>query len=160
MLGCSSMALIWVLTTGVLVWLGPSPDTGAVVGVIAGGVVTCVIAQAVLLRRMEARRDSLTANYVQLYGPLPEDFKAWGTRGGGTAGRLLGGTTGYLVGGAIGAAIDVYNEKKKHDQMTEPQRELLNELNRMKSVNPAVNGAMMLGALIMSWLLATIINMF
>ena len=160
MSGCFPMFLIWATTTGVLVWLGPSPDTGVVLAVVAGGVLVCVIAQALVLRGMRARLDGLSANYVQLYGPLPEDFKAWGTRGGGTAGRLLGGTTGYLVGGAIGAALDIYKEKKKLDQMTEPQRELLNELNRMKAVNPAVSGAMMLGALILSWLLATIINMF
>lgn len=128
--------------------------------VIAGGVLACFITQMLILRSMRARLTGLTANYVQLYGPLPEDFKAWNTRGGGTAGFALGGTTGYLVGGAIGAAVDAYKEKKKYDAMTEPQRELLYELNRMNFVKPVVNSAMMVGALIVSWLFAAIVNMF
>jgi hypothetical protein len=98
----------------------------------------------------------LTAEYVRLYGPLPEGTKAWGTRAGGTAGRLIGGTAGYVVGGLVGAAVDADKTRAQYAGMSEPQLALLHEINRLELVRPLITSVMMIGALIVSWLIVVV----
>ncbi|HWA24371.1 MAG TPA: hypothetical protein VG734_01760 [Lacunisphaera sp.] len=134
-------------------WVGSAADFQTVAIVVGGGVGVCFLLEAALWATTRSRHRKLAADYVRLYGPLPEETKAWGTRAGGTAGRLVGGSTGYLVGGLVGAAVDVYNEQAKYRDMSEPQLALLHELGQLKLVQPLLISLFMFGALIGSWLL-------
>ena len=153
MAGCLSAILVWVATTAAMFWVGSAADLQTVAIVVGGGVAVCFLAQAVLWVTTRSRHRRFAAEYVRLYGPLPEETKAWGTRAGGTAGRLIGGSTGYLVGGLMGAAADVYKEREKYRDMSEPQLALLHELGQLKLVQPLLTSVFMFGALLGSWML-------
>jgi hypothetical protein len=64
-----------------------------------------------------------------------------------------------LVGGLLGAAADVYAERKKYDGMSEPQIALLHELGQLALVRPVLTSALMAGALLGSWTLVALVDM-
>src|SRR6478736_6278434 len=159
MAGCMSSVIVWLLATAALFRYGAYAEFETVAIVIgAAAMANWVLLSLVWLaaRKHQAR---LIGEYIRLYGPLPEEMKASGTRVGGTAGRVLGGSTGYLIGGVIGAVADAYQEQQKYQGMSEPQLSLLHEIGRLKLVRPLINSVMMVGALIGSWLLVVIVNL-
>lgn len=156
--GCLPSVLVWLAGTVAMFWVGASADFQTVALIMAVSAVACFALQLLVWLQTRARHRSLAAEYVRLFGPLPEETKAWGTRTGGTAGRLLGGSTGYVVGGLLGAAVDSYNERQKYRDMSEPQVALLQELNRLQLVQPLQMSVMMVGALIGSWLLVVVVE--
>ena len=156
--GCLPSLLVWLAGTIAMFWVGASADFQTVALIIAVSTAACFVVQTLAWFQTRARHRSLAAEYVRLFGPLPEEMKAWGTRAGGTAGRLLGGSTGYVIGGLVGAAVDAYNERQKYRDMSEPQIALLQELNRLQLVQPLQMSLMMVGALIGSWLLVFVVE--
>jgi len=159
MAGCLSSIMVWLAATVALFWFGSGAPFETVLGVFEAGVAACFVIQSALWILGRAKHRRLAAAYVRLYGPLPDDAKGWGTRAGGTAGRVLGGSTGYLVGGLLGAAADVYAERKKYKGMTEPQIALLQELGQLGLVRPVLTSVFMVGALLVSWMVVMFVDM-
>ena len=153
MAGCLSAIFVWFVATAVLFWLGPYAEFEPIAATCAGGALATFVVQLWLLVRGRARHRRLMAEYALLYGPFPDEFKAWGTRAAGTAGRMIGGTAGYVVGGLVGAAADAYQARQQYAGMSEPQLALIYEINRAQLVRPVITSVMMVGALIVSWLL-------
>jgi hypothetical protein len=159
MAGCLSALLIWAGATATLFWIGSGAAAEATAAVIAAGVFACLAAQSIVWALTRARHRKVATDYARLFGPLPDDAGARGTRIGGTAGRLLGGSTGYLVGGLVGAAVDLRAEVKKYKGMSEQQVALLHELGRLQLVRPLLTSVLMLGALLASWVLLIVFEM-
>lgn len=158
-MGCLFSVVIWLGATAALFWFGSGAPAATVAAVVGGAVVACFGAQSIAGFASRARHRGLTAHYIRIFGPLPEEVKVVGTRVGGTIGRLLGGSTGYLIGGLAGAAADLRAEAKKYEQMSASQRALLEEIRRIAPMNPAVMSLLMLGALLVSWMLVVAYEM-
>lgn len=158
-MGCLSSVLIWLCATVALFWFGSGAPAETVATVIGAGVGACFCVQSVLWLTTRARQARLVARYSRLYGPVPGEAPVVGTRAGGTIGRLLGGSTGYLIGGLAGAAADVRAQAKAHEQMSEAQRRLLQEIRRVSLVSPVLSSTFMVGALLASWVLVVVYEM-
>jgi hypothetical protein len=159
MAGCLSSIMVWLAATAALFWFGSGAPFETVLGVLAAGVAACFAIQSALWILGRGKHRRLAAAYASQYGALPDDVKATGTRAGGTVGRVVGGSTGYLVGGLLGAAADVYTERKKYKGMSEPQIALLHELGQLALVRPVLTSAVMVGALLGSWVLVALVDM-
>lgn len=159
MTGCLLSLVVWVAATAALFWFGSGVPAETVATVIGAAVGVCFCVQSAVWLATRARHRRLAAQYAKLYGPLPEEAKVIGTRVGGTVGRLLGGSTGYLIGGIAGAAADIRAEAKKYEQMSEPQRALLQQLRQIALVNPVLVSVLMVGAMLLSWVLVVAYEM-
>lgn len=158
-MGCLLSLVVWAAATAALFWFGSGAPAETVAMVIGAAVAACFFVQSMVWFATRSRHRRLAAQYAKLYGPVPEEAKVIGTRAGGTIGRLLGGSTGYLIGGIAGAAVDVRTETKKYEQMSDAQRELLQEVRRIALVSPLLVSVLMIGAMLLSWVLVVVYEM-
>ena len=159
MTGCLLSLAVWMAGTLALFWFGSGATVETVAMVIGAAVGACFCIQSAVWFASRTRYRRLAAQYARLYGPLPNEAKVVATRVGGTVGRMLGGSTGYLIGGIAGAAADIHAEVKKFEQMSEPQRALLQQLRQIALVNPLLVSVLMVGAMLLSWVLVVAFEM-